>query len=347
MSKITLSPDETAYICEQTALMLNAGMQLSDGFEMLSDDIDDKRIKAVCTLLIDALNEGLPLCQAMEKSGAFPAYAVNMVRIGSITGRLEDVLRGLTEYYEDRAEMTRTIRSAVLHPLLLLVMMTVVIIVLVVLVIPMFGDIFSRFDSAVNETVSSTVGFAYHMGTVILIVMLCVIVIIIAAALTAKIPAAKNKLAEFFSAFPLTKGLSRRFTMAKVTKAISVMVASGIAPDETLENAAGLISDKKIKDKLLKCREKVLDGASFADAVSEAGMLPALHARSLKIAYNSGSFEEAWSKISSRSNEEAAQTAAGLIAFIEPAIVIVLAALIGGILLTIMIPLMNIMSVLG
>lgn len=347
MSKITLSPDETAYICEQTALMLGAGMQLSDGFEMLSEDIDDKRIKTVCALLIDALNEGMPLCQAMEKSGAFAAYAVNMVRIGSMTGRLEDVLRGLTEYYEDRAEMTRTIRSAVLHPLMLLVMMTVVIIVLVVLVIPMFGDIFSRFDSAVNETVSSTVSFAYQMGTVILIVMLCVIVIVIAAALTAKIPAAKSKLAEIFSAFPLTKGLSRRFSMAKVTKAISVMVASGIAPDETLENAAGLISDKKLRDKLLQCREKVLDGASFADAISTAGLLPALHARSLKIAYNSGSFEEAWGKISARSNEEAAGTAAGLIAFIEPAIVIVLAALIGGILLTIMIPLMNIMSVLG
>ncbi len=347
MSKITLSPDETAYICEQTALMLNAGMQLSDGFEMLSEDIDDKRIKTVCELLIGGLNEGIPLCQAMERSGAFPAYAINMVRIGSMTGRLEDVLRGLTEYYEDRAEMTRTVRTAVLHPLMLLVMMTVVIIVLVVLVIPMFGDIFSRFDSAVNETVSSTVNFAYHMGTVILVVMLAVIVIIMATALISRIPAAKKGLAEFVSAFPLTRGISRRFAMAKVTKAMSVMVASGISPDETLENAAELISDKKIRTGLLKCRERVLEGTSFPDAVSESGLLPTLHARSLKIAYNSGSFEEAWSKISSRCGEEAAQTAAGLIAFIEPAIVIVLAALIGGILLTIMIPLMNIMSVLG
>ena len=74
----------------------------------------------------------------------------------------------------------RMVRSAVLHPLILLVMMTVVMIVLIILVIPMFNSIFMQFDSSVSEMVSSTVTFAYNTGIVIMIVLLVLIAAVLA-----------------------------------------------------------------------------------------------------------------------------------------------------------------------
>lgn len=342
-----LTPDETSYFCGQSALILNAGMSMSSGFEILCEDIEDKKIMSLCRSMQSDLNENKPLSQAMENSGVFPEYAVKTVRIGEITGRLETVLRELSEYYESRAEMTRAVRSSVLHPLMLLVMMTAVIVVLITLVIPMFGEIFSQFDSSVGDTVQSAVELAYGVGTAMLIVLLAIILICIVIAVMSRIPSARRKLANFVAVFPLTRRISRRFSLSKIADAMSMMVSSGISPDELLENAAGLVDDKKLSQKLMDCRKKVLDGEYFADVISSAGIFPTMHARSLKIAYSSGSFETAWKKLAEVCGESAAESASGLIAFIEPAIVIILTTVIGAILLTVMIPLMNIMSVLG
>lgn len=342
-----LNPDETSYFCEQLALMLNAGMQLGDGLDILCEDMEDNKIRSVCNYLQDDLNNNETLAQAMKSSGVFPDYAVKMVTIGEMTGRLESVLVGLAEYYEERAELNRTVRSAVLHPLMLLMMMTAVIVVLIVVVIPMFGEIFSQFDSAVSETVKNTVDLAYGVGTALLIVLLAIIIISVAVALLVKNPTVKSALANFASVFPLTRGMSRKFALSKISGAISMMVTSGIAPDEALENAAMLIDDKKLSQKLLICREKVLEGEYFAEVISSAGIFPSIYARSLKIAYNSGSFDKAWKKLAERCGDAAMDAASGIVSFIEPAIVIVLTTVIGAILMTVMIPLMNIMSVLG
>ncbi len=339
--------DETSYFCEQLALMLNAGMQLADGIEILCEDLEDKRIMAVCDSLLDDLNNNETLAQAMQSSGVFPEYAVKMVKLGEMTGQLEKVLNGLSDYYEERAELRRAVRQAVLHPLMLLVMMTAVIVVLIVLVIPMFGDIFSQFDSSIAGSVQYTVDTAYTVGTVLLIVLLAIIVISAAIALLSNFSGFRGKLMGFLAVFPPTRKMSRSFSLSKIAGALNMMVSAGIAPDEMLGEAAKLIDDKKLSQKLMQCRERVLSGEYFADVISSAGIFPAVHARSLKIAYSSGSFEKAWKKLSERCGESAMDTAAGIVSFIEPSIVIVLTTVIGAILLTVMIPLMNIMSVMG
>ncbi len=342
-----LSHDETSYFCEQLALMLNAGMELGNGIEILCEDIEDKKIQAVCKSLMDGLNNNETLGQTMKNSGYFPEYAVKMVNIGEMTGRLQTVLEGLSEFYQTRAELDRSIRSAVLHPLMLLAMMTAVIVVLIVLVIPMFGEIFSQFDASITGVVKSTVDFAYGFGITLLIVLLAVIVLsVVCAAITGFQPV-KKAFAGFAAVFPLTKRISRQFSLSRIAGAMSMMVESGISPDEMLEITADLVNDKKLKDKLLKARERVLNGEFFADVISTAGIFPAIYAKSLKIAYSSGHFDNAWKKLSERCTDAAMESSSGIVAFIEPAIVIVLTTVIGAILLSVMIPLVNIMSVLG
>lgn len=342
-----LSADEHAYFCEQLALMLNAGMQLSDGLEILSEDLDDERLRTIFTDISHSLSDEKNLYQAMEDTGVFSEYALNMVNIGIKSGHLEQVLRGLCGYYENRATLIRTVRSAVLHPLMLLVMMTVVIIVLVVKVIPMFSDIFAQFDSSVVSAVESSVGFAYKAGITVLIVLLAVILLSSVTALLSLIPGARRRLSEFCSVFPLTRRISRKFDQAKLTDAMNIMISGGLDPEESLENISLLITDRKLSRQVEDCRKRVIEGEYFSDAICESEILPKIYARSLKIAYSSGSFDVTWKKISDRCNEEAEKTAAGIISLIEPAMIAVLAVVIGSILLTVMLPLMNIVSSLG
>lgn len=345
--KRRLTSDEISFFCEQTAVILNAGMMPADGFEILCGDAVDKKVISLFKAIIEDLNNGMSLSQAMENSKSFPDYAVKMTNIGEKSGKLENVMRGLAEYYEARAEMRRTVRLAVLHPLMLLIMMTAVIVVMIALVLPMFGEIFSQFDSTVGTVVQSAVDTSYRVGIVMLIVLLTVTALSIIVAVLSQLPMTKRKLSDFVSVFPLTRKISKRFSLSKISDAISMMVTAGIEPEELLELVADLIDDKELSQKLYDCRKRVLDGEAFADVISTAGIFPAMYARSLKIAYSSGSFEDAWKKLSDKCGEAASESASEIVSFIEPAIVIVLTTVIGAILLSVMIPLMNIMSVLG
>ncbi len=339
-----LDYEHTAYFCEQLWLMVNTGMQLDDGLEILAEDMEDAALREICVFLAEKLNNGETLFVAMKECGVFPEHAVKMVEIGIVSGRLDEVLRALSEYYDGRAQTQQTVRYAVFHPSMLLVMVTIVVIVLVVKIIPMFSDIFSQFDAGIGSAVTDAVNLAYTTGSVMLVVMLVVLTILVVVVFVSPI---RKAMLSFASVFPLTKGFSASFSLAKFTEAMCMMLTSGIDTDDALEYSLQLITDKNMKKKISDCLDRVRSGQYFADAICESGVLPKIYSRSLKIAYSSGAFDMVWRKISRRCGEESERALSNLISLVEPAIIVLLALVIGSVLMTIMLPLMNIMSALG
>ena len=349
MRKKKLTYAQVEFLCDQLSMILSSGMSISDGLELLCADTGDKSLKSACAEISEQTDKGVPLSEAMRGSGYFPRYAADMVKLGEMNGKLEEVLRGLAEYYEERDDIRRTLRSAVLHPMVLLLMMTAVIIVLVFAVIPMFSDIFSQFDSSVNAAVHQTITLAYNSGIVIMIVLLAIIAVSAVIAPLSVFGKSGELLRRVAAAFPLTRGISEKLALADMTKAISISVSAGVSPTEMLlhSNICSFIREKKLAARYDDCERRVLDGESFPDAIINSRLLPPLFARSLKLAYNSGCFESVWRKISDSYGEEASRSLMNITAVIEPAIIVILGLLIGAILLMLMIPLMNIMSVLG
>lgn len=347
MSKKKLTNDEISFFCEQLSLIINAGIPLVEGAEMIAENAGGGRATEVAEQMTASLADNKTLFEAMGNTGAFPQYAVNMVKIGTLSGRLDDVLKGLSEYYEQTADRMRTVRSAVMHPFLLISMMAVVMIVLIIQVIPMFSDIFGQFNSTVSESVSASVRYAYLMAGIILAVLCVLLVVSAAIALLSKIPSVRKKLMSFASSFALTRRSAGVFTQAKFANAMSMMVSSGIEASMALENAKLLIDDKAMAKRIDECHDKVVEGEPFADALNETDLLPKIYSRSLKMSYRSGSFDDAWKKISDRCSEEADITSENLVGLIEPVLIAIMAVMIGAILLTVMLPMLDIMSSLG
>ena len=337
------------FICEQLSMIIGSGISISDGLELLCQDIDEGALKSACLEIADAAGRGEPLSQAVRSTGRFPDYVADMIAVGEMSGKLDEVLRGLSEYYSEREEIRRALRSAVLHPMVLLLMMTVVMIVLVVMVIPMFADIFSQFDSSVSGTVQHTVELAYNAGMIIMIVLIALVVISGVIALLSKFTKTGNWVRRAASALPMTHGITEKLSMCDMTKAVSITVCAGISPEDMMmrANIRSFIRDRRLAERYDDCEKRVINGESFPDAVINSRLLPPLYARSLKLAYASGSFESVWKRVSSSYSESAQRSLVNLTAVIEPALIIILGLLIGAILLMLMVPLMNIMSVLG
>ena len=113
----------------------------ADGVEMLAADESDRAAAAALRGVADRLGAGMPFSEAFSQTSAFPGYMLDMLRVGEATGRLEAVLSSLSEYYDRRERITRTVRSAVLYPSVLAALMLAVAVILITQVLPIFGDI--------------------------------------------------------------------------------------------------------------------------------------------------------------------------------------------------------------
>lgn len=343
-----LTAEETAYFCYQLAVILDSGVPVYDGltvFAAESKEESSPEANALLEAVINSLSMENPLYKALDDTGVFPAYCVKTVMAGELSGRLYEALTGLSDYYEGEAEITENIRSAVISPMIMLVIAAAVISVLTIKILPMFAEIFSDFDPEIYTAVSRSVHVSASAGTVMLIV--CGAVIALSAVMYALWSKGGSGFAGAFAArFPLTKKAAEAAALAKFTGAVSMMISSGLTAAEALQNVKDISSNPVVNRKISECAQLVMNDTPFSDALEKTSLLPVFYTQTLKVSYSSGSFDAAWRKISLKLSDEARSRINSLISGIEPALTAVMTVAAGVIMLTVMLPLMNIMSAL-
>ena len=144
MTKRKLSATEVAGFCEQLAMILKAGIYLGEGLDMMAQDNARTEDQQTLTQLKEELERSGALAPALEAAEIFPAYMVQMVRLGEETGRLEEVMDTLAGHYTREQEIQDGIRTAVAYPALMLGMVVVIVGVLLTQVMPIFQQVFAQ-----------------------------------------------------------------------------------------------------------------------------------------------------------------------------------------------------------
>lgn len=347
MDRVILTNQQTAALCRGLALLLHAGISLADGAFLLAQE-ERGPYQALLNQLGSRLDEGALLSEAMENSGAFPDYVTGMVRIGERTGRMEEALNTLGAYFEERQRTDKLLRSAVAYPSMILVLMLAVVGVLLVKVLPVFDRVYASLGSRLTGAAAGLL----HLGQLLeaalpgLLAILAVIVVI--GLVLYRFP----RLREGCTA-PLQKkfgdrGISRKFNNARFARAMAMGLGSGLALEEALELARMLLSDVPgAAKRCTLCAERLAQGASLAEAMDAAQLLPAAQSRMLTLGLRGGNADQVMENIADRLSEDASDALEAAISRIEPAMVMVSSLLVGLILLTVMLPLMNILSSMG
>ena len=150
----TLPPDETALFCEQVAMVLKAGIPLSDGMETLARSYADSCYGARFEQICAALEKRGTLSDALSEADIFPDYLVAMTRIGERSGKLDEVMASLANYYQWEAQIKSSVKNAILYPSVLVMMLAVVIAILVISVIPVFQRVFDSLGLSAGSAAS-------------------------------------------------------------------------------------------------------------------------------------------------------------------------------------------------
>lgn len=134
---------ETASLCRELALLLHAGVRAGDGLALLAEEEPEAQRRKQLEEMARQVDDGASLGEALAGQGLFPAYVTGLVTVGERSGRTEEALNALSVYYEQRDQLDRQVRSALLYPSVLLVLMLVVIVVLLAKVLPVFDQVYA------------------------------------------------------------------------------------------------------------------------------------------------------------------------------------------------------------
>lgn len=342
-----LADKEIARLCRALAQLQHAGISLSDGVHLLRQQ-ENGSLNALLSLLGEKMDTGVQLSQAMEDAQVFPPLVIGMIRIGENTGRLEESLQSLGEYYDERCRTARQIRGALTYPSLMMLLMLAVIAVLLVQVLPVFDQVYSSLGTRLT---GAAAGLLY-LGQVLkglMPVLLAVLLVIAGAACAYRfLPALRQRINEAVHRRFGDWGPMGKFNNARFARGLSMGLSSGLTLEEAVALACQLLADVPgAAARGEACAAALAAGDSLSDALSKGGLLLPTQAQMLNLGLLGGNADQIMTEIAGDLMTEARQSLEDAVSRIEPAMVLASSLLVGLILLSVMLPLMDIMSTIG
>ena len=343
MKREKMTSGRLSAVCMELALMLNAGLGAGEGLRLLGEGSGDGPMLEQMACRVE---DGTPLSEAMAESGVFPDYVCALVACGERTGRTEEALRALADHYDSRRRMEEGFLSALLHPALLTLLMLAVMVVLLTRVLPVFENVYASLGGRLDGMAGSllALGRLLDRGMPLLAILLAAALASLAAVTLSE--SLRRRLLALW--VRRDRGLAAEAATARIAQALAMGLASGLPVEEALDLAAGLQGEnRRAAERCRKCRERIGAGEGLTESLRETGVLPADCCRLLAAGVRAGAADTVMDRLARRLAEDSENHLAAAVAQVEPLLVLVSALLVGLVILSVMLPLMNILSALG
>ena len=339
-----LSNTELSAFCGQMALILKSGISATEGIDTMLEDTEDPEEQAILNQIRDQLFETNSLYESLKATGLYPGYLLQMVRIGEETGTLDEVLDGLSRHYEREEAIARTIRNSITFPAIMAVMMLIVIFVLLVRVMPVFNQVYRQLGTEMTGFSKAllNIGSAIDRYSFVLIILAVLVAVFVLYG--TRTDSGKKFFKKIGHAFPFIRRMNERLSVCRFTGGMALGLKSGLDSEQSLGLAADLCEDEDFSKKLKQVQEDTAAGADFAQALHRAEVVSGISARMVSIGSKTGTMPEVMDRIAQLTQDEIDTRLNNILSKLEPILVIVLSVIVGAILLSVMLPLMGIMS---
>lgn len=343
-TKKTVSSLELSGFCAEIALMLSSGMALYDGVEALAQTYASSGGAELYAALSREVTRTGSLYEALKADKRWPVYLVEMTGIGERTGRLEEVMNGLAEYYERESRIRNAIVSAVTYPVVLGIMMLLIVLVLILRVMPVFQRVLSGMGVAMTDTGSLMMRVGTGIGWTVFAVVGVLALAVVVLALLTHTGKREQVLRTLRRVFPPVRRLSGKLASSRVASVLSMMLSGGFPLEEALTLAPNVLQDDVAAFEVEGVRLKMSGGMSFADALTASSLFDEVYNRMIRVGVAAGREDQVMGRIASAYEEQVEDDIARLVSIIEPTLVALLSIVIGAILLSVILPMAGVIT---
>ncbi len=330
---------DISLFCKQMSVMLESGIPLNNAVDILEQQATSKNLKSSLKIVSKSLKEGSQLSKAMlDQEGMFPDLLIRMVQAGEKTGKLDEVLEKMSEHYNKELKTSRQIRGAMIYPAVLAFLAVAAVLALLYVVIPSFSGIFeqSGMDMPLPTRIVLAASNFVRSYWYILFGVTGILVFLFLRYRSTE--AGRYQLDRLKLWLPVIKGPMQKIVTARFASTLAILTSAGIPLVEAIESAAATTNNAVVIEKMKIANEGLQKGERLTGMITATGLFPPMMLSMVKIGEESGSLESMLVKTSDYYEEELETAIKQLLSLLEPAMIIVMGVIIGGIVASVMLP---------
>lgn len=338
---------ELSAFCLQVSLLLEAAVPLDEGLRIMAEDAGSDWEKDMLLYMADGVELNDPLFQVLEETKAFPPYVVKMAKLGQSTGTLDQMMLSLSEYYEKEFFLMRNIKNALTYPVIMVFMLLAVLFVLFVKVMPIFEDVYVQLGAELSPVAQSAIRFGGIFSGLALAAGMFLLLFCAALWVLTKLGHRFTLVENFVSWVKRRSRIALAVANRRFTSVLALTLHSGQELEKGLELAAELVENDGVAEKIGTCRQMLEEGQNYYESMKATGLFSGFHVQMIKTGNRSGHLDQVMEDISKDYEQEADIAIDNVIARFEPTMVAVLAVAVGLVLLSVMLPLVGVLSTIG
>ena len=323
----------------QFSTMIDAGLPIIQCLDILYSQQSNVTFKKMLKDIKESVEGGATLAEALKKfPKQFDDLFVNMIAAGEAGGILDAILRRLAAYMEKAARLKAQVKGAMTYPIVTLIIAVVVLAVILVFVIPVFQEMFADFGGELPAPTQVVVAMSDLVKSKIVYINVGIILFVVAFKKFHSTQKGRDVVDDLLLKIPVFGELLRKVAVAKFTRTMGTMLASGVAILEALDIVAKTAGNRTVEKAIYNVRSGIAEGRTMADPLGESGVFPPMVCQMIGVGESTGALDAMLEKIADFYDEEVDQAVENLTALIEPFMLVFLGVTIGGLVVAMYLP---------
>jgi type IV pilus assembly protein PilC len=329
----------------QFSTMIDAGLPIVQCLDILHQQTTVKPLRKGIGAIKDDVEAGSTLADAMSKHRKlFDELYVNMVSAGEVGGILDTVLQRLAVYMEKAEKLRAKIKGAMIYPASIVFVAVVVTAILLLYVIPVFAELFSRFGQAlpacvINLSNATIAWFWYIVAAFVLAVF--------ALRQTYKTERGRLAIDGILLKLPIFGDLFRKSAVARFTRTLGTLVSSGVPILDALAITAKTAGNRVVEKAVFATRVSIAEGRTISEPLAQSGVFPPMVCQMIAVGETTGALDQMLGKIAEFYEDEVDNAVNNLTALMEPVVIVFLGVVIGGLVVSMYLPIFQLGAVVS
>lgn len=345
-----VSATQLGLATRQLSTLVGAGMPLVEALRALADQVDDEYIKRVIGEVSDRVNEGTTMADALKSyPRIFPRLFVNMVASGEASGSasFEIVLERLADLLESQAALRRKIMAALTYPILMLFLCLGVVILLLAFVVPQITAIFKEQKATLPVPTRIVIALSNFAQDYWWAIIAAIIFVALGLKKYAATAAGRKRLDALKLRLPIFGAIHLKVATSRFARNLGTLLGSGVEILTALSIVKNIIGNVLLENAIESASEGVREGKSLAAELARANLFPRMLIHMISIGEKTGKLESMLGRAANAYDSEVNAVVTGLTALLEPILIFFLAGIVGVILASVMLPMLEMSSLSG
>jgi type IV pilus assembly protein PilC len=339
-----VDPKDLVKFIRQFATMIDAGLPLVQCLDILSSQEPNPTFKAALADIKQTVEQGATFSDALKRHPKiFDDLFVNLVHAGEVGGILDTILNRLAHYIEKNVKLKRQVRGALTYPIAVIVIMIAVMIVLMTFVIPAFENMFAEFGA--KDALPKLTQIVILVSNAFVNYLPIIVVVSGAAAFGAirfyRTPGGKRRVHRVMLKLPVVGTVLQKITVARFARTMGTLLSSGVPILDSIAIVARSSGNVIVEEGLMYARERIAEGQNLADPLGELAVFPGMVVQMVAVGEQTGALDAMLTKIADFYEDETDVAVAALTSLIEPALMVVVGAMVGTVLIAMYLPIFS------